>query len=242
MDVVRQRRMVRRYDPGRPIDRATVDHLLDLARRAPSAGFTQGGHFLVLETEADRAAFWTEATDRGGTADGWLTGMRGAPVLILVFSDRGAYERRYRHPDKQAHPADRAAPVRTLEQRWPVPYWDIDAGMAALLILLGAVDAALAGCWFGVPTDRVDAVRRRFDVPPGLVPVGVVSLGYPLADAQSRGTPDGRGPDGGGQESAREVAESRRPRRRPRTERVSYGRYGSTGWAGSVATPGSDPS
>jgi hypothetical protein len=35
------------------------------------------------------------------------------------------------------------------ESHWPVPYWDIDAGMAALLMLLTAVDG-LGACFFGV--------------------------------------------------------------------------------------------
>jgi len=44
-EVVRRRRMVRAYDPDRPVDRATVTRLLDAAIRAPSAGFSQGWDF-----------------------------------------------------------------------------------------------------------------------------------------------------------------------------------------------------
>lgn len=242
-DVVRQRRMVRRYESGRGVERATVDHLLDLARRAPSAGFTQGGHFLVLETDADRSAFWAATADQADAPDGWLTGMRGAPVLIVVLSDRAAYERRYRRPDKQARSAHPGAPDPTLEQRWPVAYWDIDAGMAALLILLGAVDAALAACWFGVPTHRVDALRRRFGVPAELVPVGVVSLGYPAPDVNPRDAArdadprSARAPDAQVREAVRA---GHRPRRRSRTEVVSYDRYGSTDWSDAAGPTGHD--
>ena len=49
-EVVRKRRMVRNYDPDRPVPAAVVDRLLDHAIRAPSAGFSQGWGFLVLET------------------------------------------------------------------------------------------------------------------------------------------------------------------------------------------------
>ena len=41
--------MVRTYDPDRPVARAVIDDLLELAIRAPSAGFTQGWRFLVLD-------------------------------------------------------------------------------------------------------------------------------------------------------------------------------------------------
>ena len=49
-EVVRRRRMVRNYDPDRPVPPDVVDRLLDHAVRAPSAGFAQGWGFLVLES------------------------------------------------------------------------------------------------------------------------------------------------------------------------------------------------
>ena len=97
-EIVLRRRMVRRYDPDRRPDRPTVDRLLDLARRAPSAGASQGWHFLVLDDARDHDDFWAATAD-AGPADAWLAGMRTAPVLVLVFSDRAAYERRYRQDD-----------------------------------------------------------------------------------------------------------------------------------------------
>ncbi len=39
---IRQRRMVRRYDPQRSVADAIVRACLDAAIRAPSAGFSQG--------------------------------------------------------------------------------------------------------------------------------------------------------------------------------------------------------
>lgn len=199
--------MVRRYAPARAVPAAVVDRLLDLARCAPSAGSTQGWHFLVLEAEADRDAFWTAGADPHRGPDAWLAGIRQAPVLIVVLSDRDAYVRRYDQADKVHGRAGRT----TLEQRWPVPYWHLDAAMAALLVLLGAADDGLAACFFGVPAHRVDAVRAVFDVPGGLVPVGVISLGHPAGDAPARRT----------------------GRQRPRIEVVSYARYGSSARDGS---------
>jgi nitroreductase len=47
-DVVRRRRMIRDYT-DEPVDPATVDRALANAVRAPSAGFSQGWAFLVLD-------------------------------------------------------------------------------------------------------------------------------------------------------------------------------------------------
>ncbi len=49
--------------------------------------------------------------------------------------------------------------------------------MAALVT---AVDHGLGACFFGIPVERVDRVRQRFDVPADQLSVGVISLGYPV--------------------------------------------------------------
>jgi nitroreductase len=183
-EAIRRRRMVRAYDPDRAVSREVIDDLLGLAIRAPSAGFTQGWRFLVLDTAATREAFWTSTTPAADGPDGWLSGLRTAPVLIIIYSDKAAYLDRYAEPDKGW--ADRD------EARWPVPYWHVDAGMAALLLLLGAVDRGLAACLFGIPGDRWEAVRASFAVPAGLTPVGVVSVGYGAPDRRSPSLRRGR--------------------------------------------------
>lgn len=184
-EAIRQRRMIRSYDPHRPVRRTLIDELLALAVRAPSAGFSQGWRFLVLDEPQSVAAFWA-ATRSDDPPDGWLARMRTAPALIVIFSDKSAYLDRYAEPDKGW--TDRA------EARWPIPYWHVDAGMAALLLLLGATDAGLASCFFGVPGERWGALGAAFAVPSGLAPVGVVSVGYAAADVPSPSLRRGRRP------------------------------------------------
>ena len=81
--MVRKRRMVRRYDPDQPVDPAVVDRMLANAVRAPSAGFSQGWAFLVLESQEERDRFWAATTD-GGAPDRWLTGMQRAPLGRVI--------------------------------------------------------------------------------------------------------------------------------------------------------------
>ena len=145
-DAVRRRRMVRNFDPDRPVPRETVERLLDLAVRAPSAGFSQGWAFLVLSTPDEVTRFWAATTDPAGTPDSWLRGMSRAPVLIVPLAHRDAYLDRYAEPDKGWTDRD--------EAHWPIPYWHVDAGMAAMIMLLGVVDLGLAACFFGVPGAR----------------------------------------------------------------------------------------
>jgi nitroreductase len=177
-EVVRRRRMVRDYDPGRPVPPEVRERLLAHAVRAPSAGFSQGWAFLVLEEPADRDRFWTVLAGEG-EPDAWLTRMRRAPLLVVPLSHKAAYLDRYAEPDKGWTDRD--------EARWPVPYWDVDTGMAALLMLLTAVDEGLAACFFGVPPERTGAFRAAFGVPDGYTPIGCVSVGY--AGAEDRRSP-----------------------------------------------------
>ena len=71
-DVVRRRRMVRKY-ADRPVDPAIVDRMLEHATRAPSAGFSQGWAFLRLDTPDDVDRFWraTSPDLRRGQTAGW---------------------------------------------------------------------------------------------------------------------------------------------------------------------------
>lgn len=185
-DVVMARRMVRTYDPDRPVPVEVITQALDLATRSPSAGFTQGWDFVVLTTERQRSLFWATTTDPHADPDPWLKGMRTARVLILCLSDPLRYLDRYAEPDKGWVDRD--------ERRWPVPYWDVDTGMAAFVLLLTAVDAGLGGCFFGVPPEDHAAVLSAFGAPADRRIVGVVSLGYPAPDRRSGSLARGRRP------------------------------------------------
>jgi nitroreductase len=182
-DAVRTRHMIRTYDVNRPVGREVVEELLRLAVRAPSAGNTQGWQFVVLHSPAARDQFW--AATATGEPDGWLSRLRTAPALVLCLSDKQRYLDRYAEPDKGWTDRD--------EARWTAPYWHIDTGMAAMVLLLAAHDAGLAACFFGVPADRVHALRLAFDLG-RLWPVGVVSLGYPAPDVRSPSLKRGRRP------------------------------------------------
>jgi len=183
-EVVRKRRMVRHYDPDRPVPAGVVTTALRNAIHAPSAGFSQGWDFVVLTTPEQREAYWAATTDPDDEPDSWLAGISSAPALILCLSDEGTYLRRYAEPDKGWTDMD--------EARWPVPYWDIDTGMAALMILLTVVDQGLGACFFGAPAEAHQDVFEAFDIPHDRNLVGVVSLGYPLPDVRSGSLGRGR--------------------------------------------------
>jgi nitroreductase len=167
-DVVRRRRMVRAFE-DRPLPEGVVERVLDNAIRAPSAGFSQGWAFLVVEEPADRTLFW-RTIDYGANPHPEVV---NAPLVIVCLSHKDAYLDRYARPDKGF--TDRS------EAHWPAPYWDIDTGFAALLMLLTAVDAGLSGLFFGIVPERIEPFRAAFGVPAAYAPIGAVAIGYAAA-------------------------------------------------------------
>ena len=111
--------------------------------------------------------------------------MRNAPLIVVPHVEQAAYLDRYAEPDKGWTDRD--------EARWPVPYWDIDTGFAALLMLLTAVDEGLGACFFGI---RASAPR----VPGGVRGAGGVhadrrvAVGYRAPDHRSPSLRRGRRP------------------------------------------------
>ena len=182
-DVVDRRRMIRDYS-DEPVDPAIVERALRNATHAPSAGFSQGWAFLVLDTPDDVRRFWAATADDVDRPDSWLAGMMGAPVVILPCSSKKAYLRRYAEDDKGWTDED--------EARWPVPFWHMDAAMASLLILLTAVDEGLGACFFGIPPEHESATREAFAIPDDFDPVGAITLGHRLPDEAPSGSPTSR--------------------------------------------------
>jgi nitroreductase len=198
-DVLRRRRMVRHFTTE-PVDPAAADRIIDAGLRAPSAGYSQGFALLVLNDESARRRFWDTLPEAPGGSAGWApevrAGVMNAPLLVAALSCKRAYLDRYAQPDKGWTDRD--------ESRWPVPYWDVDTGMVALLILLAAVDEGLGAILFGLPPVAIPGFRAAFGVPDDHVPVGVVAIGHPDPSAPKRDL------------SAR---------RRPRSEQVHFGSW-----------------
>jgi nitroreductase len=167
-DVVRTRRMVRRFHADRPVPPEVRDRILHNATRGPSAGFSQGQAFLVLEGE-DLQKFWTLRSRENGVST--------APLLIVPFAAKHVYLDRYALPDKGWTDRD--------ETRWPVPFWYIDTGMATLLILQTVVDQGLGALYFGLVPEDVQPFRELYGVPPEYEPIGAVAIGYSDEPEQS---------------------------------------------------------
>jgi nitroreductase len=172
---IRARRMCRRF-LDTPIDPTELDRLLDLARRVPSAGYSQGFHFLVLNGADQTKIFWdhTLPSDERDRFP-WPT-LIAAPVIVLPLADANAYVRRYSEPDKAKTGLGESAAA------WPVPYWWGDTAMAVQNLLLAVTDCGLGALYFGIFRAEAELLAT-LGVPEGVRPLGAVALGHPAPDA-----------------------------------------------------------
>lgn len=145
-DLLRRRRMVRRFRPD-PVPAPLVERLLTAAARVPSAGDTQPWAFVVVRDAARRAQLGRAALNQMFVAT--------APVVIVVCAEQARSRARYHER------GDR--------------YALIDTAFASLLLLLAVVEHGLGACFVGAFDDAEVArvLGLPGDVlPVGIIPVG----------------------------------------------------------------------
>jgi nitroreductase len=180
-EVVRKRRMVRHFmeDPVAP---EVIDRILDLARHAPSAGFTQGQSFIVVTRPDLKQEIARLCGEEDYVESGYHPWISGAPVLIVACTSESAYHRRYQEADKINEDGT--------EIEWPVPYWHFDIGASSMLLLLAVVDEGLAAGFAGA--HDLDGLRAVLGIPEEVTPVGVIPIGHPAPDKRSPSLKRGR--------------------------------------------------
>jgi len=173
-EAVRRRRMVRNYT-DRPIDTAAVERMVAAARRAPSAGFSQGCHFVVVTDPDRRAQLARLCGEEGYVAQGFDPWISRAPVHVVICVSETAYRDRYRESDKIGPHGE--------QQVWEVPYWWVDAGAALMTLLLAAPAEGLAAGFLGV--HAIPGVETYLGIPEEMAPIGLVTLGHAAPDRRS---------------------------------------------------------
>ena len=170
-EVLARRRMVRSFRAD-PLEPDVLARVLAAANRAPSAGFAQGIDLIVLDGPDETVRYWDTTLGPDRRAGFPWPGLLMAPVLVVVCADPAGYVARYAEPDKAATGLGAGAGA------WAVPYWFVDAGMAAENLLLAVVDEGLGACFFGV-FDHEPALRSALGIPGHVRTVGTIAIGRP---------------------------------------------------------------
>lgn len=133
----------------REVEEEKVRRILEACNSAPSAGNLQAYEIVVVKGEGQK-----ERLAEAALGQGFIS---GAPVVLVFLASPGRSARKY-------------------GERGRGLYCILDAAIAASYAQLAAAALGLGSVWVGAFDDR--AVREALDAE-GLVPVGIVPIGYP---------------------------------------------------------------
>jgi nitroreductase len=164
MEAIRNRRSVRAY-AAKPVEKATLEKLLDAAIQAPSANNRQPWTFGIIEgverlrgySDRAKAALLVQiagnpdqAEFRARLSNPDFTIYYGAPALVCIYTKSGGGGKG-------------------------------DCAMAAQNLMLAAHELGLGTCWIGLGQVLFDSpeLKRELGVPAGCAAVGQLIVGYP---------------------------------------------------------------
>lgn len=176
-DAVARRRMVRNY-ADRPVSLESIQRIVNLARKAPSAGFSQGQSLVVVTDGHIRQRIAKIANEPHYVASGMAPWISRAPVHVVCCTSEAVYRHRYMEPDKLRRDG---TPIE-----WPIPYWFVDAGCSMMLLLLAAVDEGLAAGFLGLDEEGYGRLRSLLAIPQEVTPIGIITIGHPAPDRRSK--------------------------------------------------------
>lgn len=162
-ELVAASRSYRRFEQGHAIDRQTLVELVELARLCPSSSNRQPLRYLLVNTPEQNGRVFATLAWAGYLADwpGPAEGERPSAYIVVLG-------------DKET-----------------APHYDLDAGIAAQTMLLGATERGLGGCMIA-SVDR-GALRRDFRIPEQFEIPLVIALGKPAEEVVVE---DMKDPDG----------------------------------------------
>jgi len=149
-ETVRHRHSVRKYHTDMPVEDTKLHAILEMACAAPSAGDLQAYQVIVVREQALRDGLRKVANDQAFISE--------APVCMVFCSD-----------------GERSA--QQFGKRGASLYAVQDATIAAAYAQLAIVAAGMGSTWVGYFDET--AVRELLDLDAGVIPVAMLSVGYP---------------------------------------------------------------
>ncbi len=161
IDIVKQRRSVRRYRPD-PVPRELIEKCLDAASYAPTACDTQSWRFIVTEG-ALKERIARECLGEPPVPNRWAV---EAPVIIVMASASDLVTHRI------------GARIKGTS------YELIDAGIAGEHLVLQAAEMGLGTCWLG--WFKKKKIRKLLGLPAGWEITALITMGYPSGEVSGK--------------------------------------------------------
>ena len=151
-EVIRKRKMIRKYDQSREVPEQLINKLIENATKAPSAGHTQVQEFIVVKDLDTKRKLRLASVNQEQVEE--------APMLIVVCSNTSRSVGRYGKRGKEF-------------------YSIIDGAFASMLILLTATNEGLGAGFVGAFDDEKVSEILGLPLDGSVRPVGIIAIGYP---------------------------------------------------------------
>ena len=185
--VIRQRRSTRKFEPGRRVDRAVLERIVDCGRWAPTGANTQCVEFIVIDDPAlidtVTGIFLDQANRLVQHAKGFpavkKTYLAHTVAIILVLGDP-RWKVCFPQPTTPEFDAEYRANNDAI--------YLASLGAAIQNIQLGVTAEGLTSAWLsgGGEATTNAALSRALGYPDWMVAYGTIPIGYLVADQDSR--------------------------------------------------------
>jgi len=189
MDAIRKRRAIRKYKPD-PVPPEHIERLLEAARLAPSGVNSQPWKFKVVTDPDERQKVFEATSNQRHVGE--------APCVIVVCADTMSYHRelqkRFNELIEQGVLSEEDINAAGIKDRISDKEVDelgmfeqsasFNTAIATEHICLMAAELGLGTCWVHL-FDRQKLVEL-FDLPPWLIPVTLLPVGYPDENPEPR--------------------------------------------------------
>jgi nitroreductase len=155
-DVIQSRHSIRSYT-SQPVEEDKLQKILSTANQAPSAGNLQGYEIFVVRELEQRRALVKAALDQEFLAE--------APVVLVFCANPARSETRYK---------ERGTKLYSVQ----------DATIACTYAMLAATALGLSTVWVGAFHE--EPVSAAAGIPPNLVPVAMLPIGYAAGEPRIR--------------------------------------------------------
>jgi coenzyme F420-0:L-glutamate ligase/coenzyme F420-1:gamma-L-glutamate ligase len=186
-EFLERRRSIRAFRPD-AVDRALLDALVEAACIAPAPHHSRPWRFVVIDTDAGKAALahgmgdrWRADLHADGVAPDRIdelveashTKLMTAPAMVLGCLTWNGLDR---YPDEARQRAE-----------WGMALLSLGAAVENLMV--AAADADLASCWVAAPIFCPEVARDALDLPSEWLPHALVLVGYPSPTYVGRARP-----------------------------------------------------
>jgi len=172
LHVIQNRRSVRAYD-DRPIERETVDRIIQAAMRAPTAGNMMLYSIIEIDDQTLKDKLAVSCDNQPFIAR--------APLLLLFVADYQRWFDYFVLSDVEGY-----CQAQGQEFRYPgegdLMLACCDGLIAAQTAVLAAESLGIGSCYIGDILERYEYHRELLDLPQYVSPIALVCFGYPRVE------------------------------------------------------------